>query len=286
MRWLITGGNGMLANDVRDQISARGHDVTSWDIDTLDITNSAQVFDLVTGFDAVVNCAAWVNAESAEENEAKAFALNSLGPAYLSAAAARTGAVIAHISTDYVFGGYERSAPFDEDSPAAPLSVYGRTKLSGEWGVRAHNPRHYVFRTAWLYGSKGPCFPMTIAKFARDRDTLTVIDDQRGQPTWAKDVAAKLVEVVTADAPAGVYHLTSSGEASWYEFARAIAEADGTSPDKIAPITSAEFAQKAPRPAYSVLGHDRLRAAGIEPIGLWDERWTIAAPSILPQRPL
>jgi dTDP-4-dehydrorhamnose reductase len=138
-----------------------------------------------------------------------------------------------------------------------------------------------VVRTAWLYGAHGSCFPKTMVRLARERGALSVVDDQVGQPTWTKDVAATVIALVEADAPAGTYHATSSGQTSWFGFAQAIVAAAGLDPAIVSPTDSSTFVRPAPRPAYSVLGHDASAAVGVPEIGDWAERWEAAAPEVL-----
>ncbi len=185
------------------------------------------------------------------------------------------------ISTDYVFDG-RATTPYAEDARTAPRSAYGRTKAAGEEAVRAALPdRHLVVRTAWLYGAHGGCFPKTIARVAREKGAVSVVDDQVGQPTWTADVADLVLRLVEADAPAGTYHATSSGRCSWYDLARAVVAAAGLDPAVVTPTTSDAFVRPAPRPAYSVLGHAALECIGVAPIGDWRERWDVAAPAVL-----
>jgi dTDP-4-dehydrorhamnose reductase len=185
-----------------------------------------------------------------------------------------------HVSTDYVFDGHA-STPYAEDAPVAPRSAYGRTKCAGEWAVRSAAPDHLVVRTAWLYGAHGPCFPRTIVRVMGERGAIDVVDDQLGQPTWTADLADLIHRLVVAGAPAGTYHGTSSGRTSWHGFAAAAVRSAGLDATAVAPTTSDAFVRPAPRPAYSVLGHDALRAAGVEPIGDWAQRWDEAAPIVL-----
>ncbi len=174
-----------------------------------------------------------------------------------------------------------RREPYAEDAPVAPRSAYGRTKLAGEWAVRASGADALVVRTAWLYGAGGRCFPRTIAGALRQRDGLDVVADQVGQPTWTADVARVVLDLVRAHAPAGTYHATSGGQGTWHDLAQAVARATGADPERVRPTTSEQFVRPAPRPAYSVLGHEALRAAGVEPIGPWQERFEVAASSVL-----
>ncbi|MFD2026056.1 dTDP-4-dehydrorhamnose reductase [Promicromonospora aerolata] len=278
-RWLVVGAAGMLGQDVVAAARAAGHDVTGIGRSDLDITDAATVSDVVAGHDVVVNCAAWTAVDDAETHEAEAFAVNAAGAANLARVTAAAGARLVHVSTDYVFDG-RATEPYPEDAPVRPRSAYGRTKAAGEWAVRAEAPDAVVVRTAWLYGAGGRCFPRTIARVAGERDRLSVVDDQTGQPTWTADLAHLIVRLVGAKAPGGIYHGTSSGQVTWFGFAREVVAASGhTTP--VDPTTSAAYQLPAPRPAYSVLGHDRLRAVGVEPIGDWAERWKVAAPAVL-----
>lgn len=280
MRWLVAGSNGMLGQDLVDMLRARGDEVVAVDKDDVDITDPAAAAEAVRGVDVVVNCAAYTAVDPAESDEGTAFTVNAVGPANLARAAAVEGARIVQISTDYVFDGHA-DEPYAEEAPPAPRSAYGRTKLAGEWAVRAGCPDHLVVRTAWLYGARGACFPKTIARVARERGSLDVVDDQRGQPTWTVDLADLVVRLVDAGAPAGVYHGTSSGSTSWHGFASAVVAAAGMDPAIVRPTTSDDLARPAPRPSYSVLGHDALTSVGVAPIGAWEERWAVAADSVL-----
>jgi dTDP-4-dehydrorhamnose reductase len=281
MRWLVTGANGMLGTDLVDLLRSQGEDVTAASRSTLDVTSADAVADAVAGHDVVVNCAAWTAVDDAEEHEGEALVVNAEAPRLLARAAAAAGARLVQVSTDYVFDG-SAGAPYAEDAPLSPVSAYGRTKAAGETAVRDEHPRgHLVVRTAWLYGAHGGCFPKTITRVARDRGEVKVVEDQVGQPTWTTDVAATIVALVQADAPAGTYHATSSGRCSWYDFAQQVVVAAGLESSVVQPTTSADFVRPAPRPSYSVLGHDALTALGLDPIGDWSDRWAVAAPSVL-----
>ncbi|WP_281859308.1 dTDP-4-dehydrorhamnose reductase [Salana multivorans] len=279
VRVLVTGAEGMLGKDLCQRFASE-HDVRATDRGEVDITDPSQVDLAVRDVDVVVNCAAWTNVDAAEEREPEAFLLNAVAPQLLARAATSAGARLVQISTDYVFSGTADS-PYAEDDPARPRSAYGRTKAAGEWAVRAAGAEHLVVRTAWLYGAGGGSFPRTIGRAASERDHLDVVDDQVGQPTWTVDVADLVARLVESDAPGGCYHATSSGETTWFTFAQAVVAAQGLEPAMVRPTTSDAFVRPAPRPAYSVLGHDRLHDIGVTPIGPWRERWEIAAPAIL-----
>ncbi|WP_369371466.1 dTDP-4-dehydrorhamnose reductase [Promicromonospora sp. Populi] len=277
-RWVVLGAAGMLGQDMVAVAAAAGHEVTGLRRADVDITDASAVLDAVAGYDVVVNCAGWTAVDDAETHEADAFAINATGAANVARAAAASGARLVHVSTDYVFDG-GATQPYAEDAPVRPRSAYGRTKVAGEWAVRAHAPDAIVVRTAWLYGAGGKCFPKTIARVAGERDRLSVVDDQTGQPTWTADLADLIERLVTAHAPGEIYHGTSSGQVTWCGFAREVVAAAGlTTP--VDPTTSAAYQLPAPRPAYSVLGHDRLRKVGVEPIGDWADRWKAAAPTV------
>ncbi len=270
----------MLGRELVDVLRAAGHDVSAAGRAELDVTDAGAVASAVAGHHALVNAAAWTAVDAAESEEAAAHVLNAVAPGRLASAARGAGARCVHVSTDYVFDG-RATAPYAEDAPTSPASAYGRTKAAGEEAVRAADPGALVVRTAWLYGAGGGCFPRTIAAAAAQRGHLDVVDDQVGQPTWARDVADLVARLLAAGAPGGTYHATSSGRVSWYGFARAVVAAAGMDPAIVAPTTSDAFVRPAPRPAWSVLGHGALERVGVEAIGPWEERWEVAAPSVL-----
>ncbi|KRD47481.1 NAD(P)-dependent oxidoreductase [Oerskovia sp. Root918] len=278
-KWLVVGSAGMLGQDMVRVLELSGHDVSGVTRSELDVTDPSSAEAGVAGFDVVVNCAAWTAVDDAEAREGEAFAINAVGAANLAKASARTGARLVQISTDYVFAG-SATVPYGEDQAVAPRSAYGRTKAAGEWAVLAASAGHLVVRTAWLYGAGGPCFPRTMARLARERDELSVVADQVGQPTWTVDVADLVLRLVDSDAPGGVYHGTSAGETSWFDFTRAIVESIGASVS-VVPTTSEAFVRPAPRPAYSVLSHGALEAVGVAAIGDWSERWQRASAEVL-----
>ncbi|GAA1853277.1 dTDP-4-dehydrorhamnose reductase [Myceligenerans crystallogenes] len=287
-RWLVVGAAGMLGQDMAAAATAAGHDVAGTRRapggaggpgPVLDLLDPVAVAEVVRGYDVVVNCAAWTAVDDAETHEAEAFAVNAAGAAHLARACAASGARLVHVSTDYVFDG-AATAPYPADGVVAPRSAYGRTKAAGEWAVRAEAPDALIVRTAWLYGAGGGCFPRTMARLAAERELLHVVDDQVGQPTWTRDLADLIVRLVAAGAPAGIYHGTASGETSWFGFTERIVAASGAEV-KLEPTTTDAFPRPAPRPAYSVLSHDTLERAGVEPIGDWAGRWARAAPEVL-----
>src|SRR3954452_24962057 len=214
----------MLGRDLVSVLSAAGQtEVTALRRADLDITDPTAVKAAVAGPDVVVNAAAWTDVDGAEADEAAATAVNGTGARHVAAACAATGARLLHVSTDYVFPG-DASAPYPEDAPTDPVNGYGRSKLAGEVAVRALLPdTGYIVRTAWLYGEHGPNFVATMLRLAATRETVDVVADQRGQPTWSGALAERLVDLGScAAAPPGVYHGTASGETTWYGLARAV----------------------------------------------------------------
>jgi dTDP-4-dehydrorhamnose reductase len=268
LRILVTGANGMLAHDLVPALRAAGHAVTGLGRADLDVTDPAECVAAVAGHDMVVNTAAWTAVDDAETMEAEAFAVNALGAANLARAAQHADARLVQISTDYVFDGHA-TEPYAADALPAPRSAYGRTKLAGEWAIRAIHTDYWIIRTAWLYGAGGPNFVDTMRRLAGERQTLEVVADQFGQPTWTGDLADLIVRMIAGRAPVGTYHGTSTGQTSWHGLARGVFADLGLAPDRLHPTTTSDFPRSAPRPAYSVLSHATLEAAGITPIRDW-----------------
>lgn len=274
-RYLITGASGMLGRDLQEALAGRS--VTALGRADLDVTDPAAVARAVAGHDVVINAAAYTKVDDAESDEDTAFAVNAVGARNLAAAAAENSAKLVQVSTDYVFDG-GASAPYAEETPHAPISAYGRTKAAGEQYAQSENPHGtYIVRTAWLYGEHGPNFAKTMLRLADSHETVSVVADQLGQPTWTGDLARQIVALLDADAPAGIYHGTNSGEATWFDFARAVFASAGLDPDRVKPTDSASFVRPAPRPSYSVLAHDSWQRAGIPPMRSWTDALADAA---------
>jgi len=268
-RWLVTGAAGQLGSDVVDLLHAYGEQVVALTSAELDITDRAAVGDAVA--DArpgiVVNCAAFTDVDRAETEEDRAYDVNAHGAAIVAEVSAPTARVV-HVSTDYVFTG-DASAPYPESQRPHPRTAYGRSKAAGEQAVLTSGAHAYVVRTAWLYGVAGNNFVRTIARLGRERETIDVVDDQVGAPTWSLHLARGLVALAVSDAPPGIWHCTNDGEASWYVFARAVFAELGLDPARVQPTTTEAFPRPAPRPAYSVLATDKWRQAELPTMSHW-----------------
>jgi len=282
-RWLVTGAGGMLGRDLVNLLRSRNDTVIALEHRSLDITNhdAVQVYVDAYAPDAVVNCAAWTNVDEAELDEPRALQVNGDGPRHLAQACASTGVRFLHVSTDYVFSG-DASSPYAEDAPTSPLNAYGRSKLLGEQAVRETMPDGvYILRSAWLYGAYGPNFVATMIDLERTRETVDVVDDQVGQPTWTMDLATRIVDVIQRELPPATYHATNSGETSWYGLAREVFRLLGADPDRVRPTTSDRFPRPALRPRYSVLGSTRWAHVGMTPMRDWRLALEEAFPLIL-----
>lgn len=277
MRYLITGAGGMLGSDLLEALA--GRDVTAFDRHALDVTAVADVRTAAAGHDVIINAAAYTNVDEAETHEDEAYAVNATGAGNLARAAAEIGARFVQISTDYVFDGHA-TTPYAEDAHRAPVSAYGRTKAAGEaLALSEHPDGTYIVRTAWLYGAHGRNFAQTMLDLAGQRETWSVVTDQLGQPTWTSDLAERIVLMLDRNAPVGVYHGTNAGEASWYDFGRAVLAQMGLDPGRITPTDSSAFVRPAPRPPYSVLGHDRWQTSGLAPMRPWQDALAAAVQS-------
>ena len=269
MNWAVLGHAGMLGQDFMSALAPQ--QVTGFDRAEFDITNIDSVKSVLTGFNVVVNCAAWTAVDDAEINEGTALAINGDGPRNVAKVCNEIGAKLVQISTDYVFSG-DATTPYVETAEVGPKSAYGRTKLAGEFAVRDNLPNdHYVVRTAWLYGEHGPNFVKTMINLEKTKDTISVVNDQIGQPTWTKDLVTQVITMISTKVPSGTYHATSSGQTSWFGLTQRIFEMIGADPNRVLPTTTESFPRPAPRPAFSVLGHDKWKSVGMNPIRAWDE---------------
>ncbi|MFF8961016.1 dTDP-4-dehydrorhamnose reductase [Streptomyces sp. NPDC014894] len=274
---MVIGATGTLGREVAAQLAARGADTVRTGSADLDLTDARAVASAVADRrpDVVVNCAAWTAVDLAETEESEARRVNGEGPAHLARACAAAGGRLLHVSTDYVFGGgpADSGRPYAEDAEPGPRTAYGRTKLEGERAVLTALPGSAaVVRTAWLYGRGEGGFVHTMAALAREPGrTVEVVDDQHGQPSWAPDVAARIIALgaLPAARAHGVFHATGAGRTTWHALAREVFSLTGADPDRVRAIDSSRLRRAAPRPAWSVLGHARWAAAGLPAMRHW-----------------
>jgi dTDP-4-dehydrorhamnose reductase len=257
MRVLITGAVGMLGQDLHAALAAHGHDPIALARADLDITDPDAVRAAVREVhpDVVVNCAAYTNVDGAESDLETALGVNGRGAGNVAEAADEQRAWTIHVSSDYVFDGSKRE-PYVESDQTHPLSAYGASKLAGEHAVVEASPsRHTIVRSSWLFGAGGPCFPATIMRAARERDELSVVDDQVGCPTFTGHLAEALIQLAVDPTP-GILHVAAGGSCSWFQLAREIVAAIGVE-CTVNPGRTGDLARPAPRPAYSVLRSER-----------------------------
>ena len=270
MKILITGANGMLAKEVREKFED-GNEITLTDVAELDITNEQGVMDFVTNLkpDLIINCAAFTAVDKAETCLELADRINGDGPTFSARAAKANGCKLVHISTDYVFGGdLDLSKVYSEDDEKKPVTAYGITKLHGEQGIENNMDEYYIFRTAWLYGIGGNNFVKTMTKLGTERDELSVVSDQHGSPTYAKDLSKIIYRAVTKEMPFGIYNATNEGYTTWYDFTKEILDEQGIE-CKVNPVTTEEYIDmmkvtQAKRPYNSQMSKDKLKAQGID----------------------
>jgi dTDP-4-dehydrorhamnose reductase len=280
MRLLITGAGGMLAQALRRELLARGHEVVALDRAALDITDAAAVASAIGAHrpEAVIQCAAYTRVDDAEREEDAAHRVNAEATGHLARACRAAGTRLIYPSTDYVFDG-RATRPYTPAAPTNPIGAYGRSKLAGELAAREAED-FLVVRTSWLYGAGGKNFVATILERARRGEALRVVADQYGSPTWTGSLARTIAELIERQAPAGVYHATNRGETTWHGLATEALRVAGVEAE-ITPVTTAEFPRPAPRPAYSVLDCTATEAVVGELAG-WREALAeaLATPSI------
>lgn len=272
MRVLVTGARGMLGQCLVLELGRRGHEVLAFDRAELDVTDPGAIAETFSAShpDAVANAAAYTAVDRAESDVDAATLLNTLAPAYLARACMGIGARLVHVSTDFVFDGSAQE-PYREEVSTHPLGVYGRTKRDGEEAVLEAAPNALIFRTAWLFGETGQCFPRSVIRAWRAEKPLRIVSDQTGCPTYARDLARVIVDGLEREIPSGIYHAVGPEATNWHAFAveaiREYAQQHGIERTiEIPAITTSEYPTAATRPAYSVLCTEKLQDAGIAPM--------------------
>ena len=284
MLWGVIGNTGMLGSDLEQELLGSGHQAIGFNRSNLDLSKSpselAQEISAEGKFDVLVNCVAYTAVDQAESEPDQTMLINDEYAGKLALVSKELGARFVHISTDYVFDG-NSDAPYQAEHNTNPQSAYGRSKLAGEVAVQESGADYQIFRTAWLYGGNGPCFPKTVQRVLGQAGSMKVVADQIGQPTWTLDLAKLIIAHSELDQAARprIVHGTASGQASWFDFASEIATSLGYDPQKVVqPISTVDYPTPAKRPAYSVL--DNQNETGLV-IGNWRERWQEAAGLVL-----
>ncbi len=269
MKVLIIGAEGMLGHDLVDILS-KENEISTTTIHTLDITDIEKTIDTVKDIkpEVVVHAAAFTDVNGSETNQDLAYKVNGIGTRNVAVACKESDSALVYICTDYVFDGEKGSSYYEYDQ-TNPLSVYGKTKLLGETYIRDILSKFYIVRTSWLYGYHGPNFITTMLQLAKTNDSLSVVNDQIGSPTYTVDLANAISQLIKKPSY-GIYHITNSGECSWYEYAREIFEIAGVEIE-VKPVTTKEYPQPAARPKYSVLENYNWRMEGFTPLRSYKE---------------
>ena len=273
MKVVITGADGQLGRSFQDALKLKGIAYLALSRKNMDVTNLAQVRSVLgsSGASLIINSAAYTNVEQAEINPEIAFAINQIGSRNVAIVCRELDSRLIHISTDYVFSG-NRDLPWEVDSDTRPLSVYGKSKLAGENAIREEwSENSLIVRTAWLYSQYGKNFYKTILQLAnKDKSPIKVVNNQIGQPTSAPELASFILSTLPLEIPAGVYHATNSGIATWYDFAYSIFQLAGADTGRIEPISAEDYKAKAPRPDYSVLDNSKWDSYDLNTLGDWE----------------
>ena len=279
MKVLIIGSNGQLGREMQKLLTIKNNiEFDAYDIPDIDITSEQSIENIIKdkSFSAIINCAAYTNVDGAETNYDLAYRINAVGSKNLALTCAKHGLELCHVSTDYVFSGEgimsgEKLRPYVEEDECKPNTVYGKTKLFGEELIKENHDKYYILRTAWLYGD-GNNFVRTMLKLSKERDEISVVNDQFGSPTSTTDLAKAIIALMGSGAY-GLYHATCEGICSWYDFAKKIFEIKDIDV-KVKPATSEEFVRPAPRPAWSVLENAHLKSLGMNAFRSWEDSLT------------
>lgn len=278
MKIAVIGCNGQLGRDMVTECNREGHSTVGIDYPDIDITDASNTISCIKTInpEVIINCSAFTAVDLCEKEMEKAFAVNADGIGHIAMRALYSNAKVVHFSTDYVFDGL-KTEPYTENDLPNPQTVYGKSKLAGEYILKAITQNHFIFRIAWLYGAYGNNFVKTIRAIALERSKknkpLKVVNDQYGTPTYTKEVCKQVLKTIPTN-EFGLYHCTNEGECSWYDFARYIVSSLGISVD-IVPCTTEEFPRPAPRPKYSVLENARLNLSGLNQMLGWKKAFDI-----------
>lgn len=278
MRWAIFGEKGMLGAEFAKLLADKGEQYIGLSRSNFDLAQTSdELANQISDIDAVVNAIAFTKVDQAETDVTEAYRVNAFFAESLAMACAKTGSRLFHISTDYVFDGQQTKA-YRVSDVAEPSTVYGKSKKLGEDLVVASGANYSIFRTAWLYGAHGDCFPRKVAKKLITQDRIEVVDDQFGSPTWTKDLASLIYEHASSGIEEAFVHAVSSGNTSWFEFAKEVAEVLPQKKNSVFPVTSEKYNTPAQRPKFSILDNSETEGPVI---GNWLERWNIAKQEVL-----
>jgi dTDP-4-dehydrorhamnose reductase len=282
MTWLVLGAKGQLGQELIHLLKIKNIAAIGTDRNEIDFAKPAEIAVKLAKLDPshIINCGAYTQVDKAEEEPELVNLINAQAVGVVAKFASERKIPFIHISTDYVFDGFA-STPYLEDDKVNPQSIYGSSKALGEKEALENNPESYILRTAWVYGEHGNNFPKVIAKKLRNNESLNVVNDQIGSPTWTFDLASAIIEILQKKPAPGIYHVTNSESCSWFEFAQAIAKTINVDGKLVKPTDSKSFVRPAVRPKYSVLSNSKWKNAGLTPLRSWKEAWDKAAPTVL-----
>ena len=282
MTWLVLGAKGQLGQELIHLLKIKQIEATGTDRNEIDFAKPNEIAEKLTKLNPshIVNCGAYTQVDKAEEEPELANLINAQAVGVIAKFASKRKIPFVHISTDYVFDGTSTIAYLEADK-VNPQSVYGSSKALGEKEALENNPESYILRTAWVYGEYGNNFPKVIAKKLRNNESLNVVNDQVGAPTWTLDLASAIIEILEKKPIPGIYHVTNSESCSWFEFAQAIAKTLNVDEKLVKPTDSKSFVRPAVRPKFSVLSNTKWENAGLTPLRSWKEAWDKAATTVL-----